>query len=95
MSTLFLSIAEGSKSRFNEAEELYQKYKLAGGDEVFNWDSKTPGLAVLFAQAASGLGANSTNWHREAERYFDRQINLQGRAFMTPGRRTLLLRGVA
>lgn len=55
---------------------------------MFNWDSKTPGLAVLFAQMAhssSSLGGNFSTWQAEAERYFDRIVNKQGPAYMTNG----------
>jgi len=85
MAALFLALAEGSPARYQEAASLYQQYKLSGQDPVFNWDSKTPGLAVLFAQiaqASSDWGADPSPWQSEAERYFD---NILQSGFLTPG----------
>lgn len=52
LATLFLSWAENSTALYREAAGLYDRSKLGGRNDVFNWDSKTPGLAVLFAQIA-------------------------------------------
>jgi hypothetical protein len=53
---------------------------------VFNWDSKTPGLAVLFSQLAqTGLGGNMSKWQAEAERYFDNIVNKKGPGYLTNG----------
>lgn len=56
---------------------------------MFNWDSKTPGIAVLFAQMedAGGMGGtgNLSVWRDEAERYFDHIVNGDGPAFLTKG----------
>jgi endoglucanase len=88
LSALFLSWAENSTARFQEAERYYQQYQLAGQNGVFNWDSKTPGLSVLFAQISqspTGIGNNLSSWQTEAERYFDRIVNQQGPSYLTPG----------
>jgi len=84
LAALFLAMAEGSPARYQEASSLYQQYKLGGQDTVFNWDSKTAGLAVLFAQMgqASGFGTDISSWQTEAERYFD---NILQSGFRTPG----------
>lgn len=76
MAALFLASAENSTTMFQQAESDYDKYGLGGYDGVFNWDSKTPGLAILFAQLAQGgLGGNLTRWQGEAERYLDNIVN--------------------
>ncbi|KAF5388139.1 hypothetical protein D9615_000265 [Tricholomella constricta] len=88
LAALLLSWATNSTSLFHDAEDYYQSFKLAGQNGVFNWDSKTPGLAVLFAQmtqSSSNLGGNLATWQDEAERYFDRIVNNQGPAHMTKG----------
>jgi endoglucanase len=90
LAALFLSWAENSPVLYQQAVAYYQQYKLAGADAVFNWDSKTPGLAVLFAQVAqspSGLGGNLSSWQTEAEVYFDRILNHKGLGYLTPGTR--------
>jgi endoglucanase len=88
IAALFLSLAENSTARYQEAENYYQRYQLSGQNGVFNWDSKTPGLPVLFAQIAqspAGIGANLSSWQTEAERYFDRIVNRQGPSYLTSG----------
>ena len=75
-----------STSLYQTAENYYKQYKLGGQNGVFNWDSKTPGLAVLFAQIAqssSGLGGNLENWQAEAERYFNNIVNSKSPARLT------------
>ncbi|KAF8974347.1 glycoside hydrolase family 9 protein [Flammula alnicola] len=86
IAALFLSYATGSSTTYQEAESYYTKYDLANSNRVFNWDSKTPGLAVLFAQvnqANSGLGGNFTAWREQAETYFDDIVNKKGPGFLT------------
>jgi endoglucanase len=88
IAALFLSVASNSSYLFNQAEQFYNQYKLAGQNGVFNWDSKTPGLAVLFAQITQGsygFGGNMTAYQLEAERYFDQIVNHKGPAYMTNG----------
>ncbi|KAG5637007.1 hypothetical protein H0H81_006107 [Sphagnurus paluster] len=87
MAALQLAWATNSTSLFQEAENYYNKFKLGGQNGAFNWDSKTPGLAVLFAQiiSSSDLGGNLASWKAEAERYFDHIINNQGPAYTTKG----------
>ncbi|KAG5648678.1 hypothetical protein DXG03_000024 [Asterophora parasitica] len=88
LAALLLSWATNSTSLYQDAENYYQQFKLAGNNGVFNWDSKTPGLAVLFAQmtqSSETLGGNLSSWQSEAERYFDRIVNKQGPAFLTEG----------
>ncbi|KAJ7047503.1 glycoside hydrolase family 9 protein [Mycena alexandri] len=81
IAALFLAWATSSSSYYQDAQHYFQQYKLTGQDGVFNWDSKTPGIYVLFAQiaqiaqASSGLGGNFTTWQTECERYFDGIVN--------------------
>ncbi|KAI0306950.1 family 9 glycosyl hydrolase [Multifurca ochricompacta] len=90
MAALLLSWATNSSDYYSQAESYYKQYSLGGTDFVFNWDSKTPGLVVLFAQLANaGAGAggsfagNLSGWQVEAERYFDRILNGGGPSFKT------------
>ncbi|SJL02072.1 related to Family 9 glycosyl hydrolase [Armillaria ostoyae] len=88
LAALFLAWATNSTTLYEQAENYYSSFGLSGQDGVFNWDSKTPGLAVLFAQIAqsgSSIGSNASGWQEEAERYFDGVINNDGRTFETRG----------
>ncbi|KAG6868459.1 hypothetical protein C0993_002597, partial [Termitomyces sp. T159_Od127] len=88
LAALLLSWATNSTSLYEQAENYYDMFKLSGQDGVFNWDSKTPGLAVLFAQISqsdSTIGGNFSMWRDEAERYFDRIVNKQGPGYLTRG----------
>ncbi|KAH9002361.1 family 9 glycosyl hydrolase [Lactarius hatsudake] len=88
MAALLLSWATNSSDYYSQAEGYYKQYSLGGTDSVFNWDSKTPGLAVLFAQLANAgatFAGNLSGWQAEAERYFDRIINGDGPSFKTKG----------
>jgi endoglucanase len=86
LAALFLASAENSSQRYEEAEGYYKQFELSGYDGVFNWDSKTPGLAVLFSQLAQvGLGGDMSKWQTEAERYFDNIVNKKGPGFLTSG----------
>ncbi|KAF8897403.1 Six-hairpin glycosidase-like protein [Infundibulicybe gibba] len=87
LSALFLSWATNSSTLFNQAETYYANFSLANQNGVLNWDSKTPALAVLFAQiarASSQIGRNLSSWQAEAERYLDQIVNKKGPAFLTP-----------
>ncbi len=88
LAALFLAWATNSTTLYQQAENYYSSFELSGQDGVFNWDSKTPGLAVLFAQIAqsgSSIGSNASEWQEEAERYFDGILNYDGRFFETRG----------
>ncbi|CAK5275709.1 unnamed protein product [Mycena citricolor] len=82
ISALFLAWANQSTAYFQEALGYYKQYQLAGQNSVFNWDSKTPGVFVLFSQIAqsslSSLAGNLGPWQTECERYFDYILNNQG-----------------
>lgn len=88
IAALFLARAKNSSDLFKEATDYYTKFNLANQDSVFNWDSKTPGIAVLFAQLSQSdvqLGDNLTRWQDVAEAYFDKLITFDGRAEQTAG----------
>ena len=90
MAALLLSWATNSSDYYSQAVGYYKQYSLGGTDSVFNWDSKTPGLAVLFAQlanAGAAFAGNLSSWQAEAERYFDRILNGGGPSFKTKGTR--------
>lgn len=88
ISALMLAWASNSSDRYEEAVGYWQDYGLSGQDQVFNWDSKGPGFAVLAAQLAlvePGLVGNLTGWQSEAESYFDTIVNGTGRSSQTDG----------
>ncbi|KAI0248718.1 glycoside hydrolase family 9 protein [Lactifluus subvellereus] len=88
MAALLLAWATDSSEFYSQAENYYKQYSLRGTNSVFNWDSKTPGLAVLFAQlanAGASFAGNFSGWQAEAERYFDRILNGGGPSFKTKG----------
>lgn len=90
IAALFLARAKNSSELFSQAESYYDEFDLGGQDAVFNWDSKTPGLAVLFAQlshpdAGLDIGGDFSEWQNEAEAYFDKIVANEGRAQRTPG----------
>lgn len=93
---LFLSVASNSSDAYAQAVDLYQHAKLKnqlkpGDDQVFNWDSKTPGAVVLGAQISRmypDLVAgtqNDANWTGDAETYFDAIVGGTGRSHLTDG----------
>lgn len=88
LAALFLAWATNSSDYYSQAETYYAQYSLSGKDATFNWDSKTPGLAVLFAQLANSgasYAGNLSGWQAESERYFDRMLNGGGNSFKTKG----------
>lgn len=85
IAALFLSYATGSQTFYQDAEAAYSKYNLGDSNNIFNWDSKTPGLAVLFSQvlqANPSLGGDYSVWRKRAEDYFDNVVN---NGFLTDG----------
>jgi len=82
MAALLLAWATNSSDYYSQAENFYNQYSLGGNDTVFNWDSKAPGLPVLFAQlanAGASFAGNLSGWQAESERYFDRILNGGGK----------------
>lgn len=89
ISALMLAWASNSSDRYEEAVGYWQDYGLSGQDQVFNWDSKGPGFAVLATQLSlvePGLVGNLTGWQSEAENYFDTIVNGTGRSSQTDGK---------
>jgi endoglucanase len=96
LAALSLAIATNSSRYYADAYRWYGRYRLSGSSLVYNWDSKTPAVYVLFVEAAranpglaqgAGLGVNLTGWQNEAENYFDRVISGRtSNTFRTPGK---------
>ncbi|EAU84918.1 9 glycosyl hydrolase [Coprinopsis cinerea okayama7 len=85
---LFLSWANRDSAHFADAEEYYTRYKLADYNRVFNWDSKVPGLSILYAQIAKSFpstGSNLSYWQEVAETYFDNIIDKKKPSTRTAG----------
>lgn len=84
VAALALAAATNSSAYYADAVAWYGKYALSGKALVWNWDSRSPALYVLFAEVAAarpgiaqaaGLQTNMTGWQAEAERYFDAIVN--------------------
>jgi endoglucanase len=93
MAALFLAWATNSSDYYVQAETYYNQYSLGGQNDVFNWDSKTPGLSVLFAQLANSgasFASNLSAWQTESERYFDHILNGGGPSYKTKGAKFFL-----
>lgn len=93
IAALFLSLANNLTDAYAQAVQVYQKQGLVGhlqGDAVFNWDEKTPGVAILGSQIAKAYpelaSGTQVSWKDDAETYLDRIVNGTSRAFMTPGK---------
>lgn len=87
IAALFLSWATNSSSLYQEAQSYYQTYNLSDYDGVFNWDTKTAGIPVLFAQIAQAnpTFGNTSTWQDQAEKYFDGVVYGDGEGYMTTG----------
>lgn len=88
IAALFLSWATDSTDHYVAAEDYWSRYELQDRYRVFNWDSKTPALPVLFAQIAKsrdGLDSNLTHWQGIAERYFDGVVAYKAPSYGTSG----------
>jgi len=94
IAALFLARATGSNTYYSEAESYYNRYSLRDSNRVFNWDSKTPGLAVLFSQilnTTADFSGNLSTWQKEAETYFDDVISGKAGGYLTRGVLVLVL----
>ncbi|CDO74619.1 Glycoside Hydrolase Family 9 protein [Trametes cinnabarina] len=100
IAALFLALTEtdsNATSYYADAVKWYYSGNLgqqlhAGDETVFNWDSKTPGIAVLAAQIVSAYpnvvsGSNATLgvWQSAVEGYFHGIVNGTGRSHLTNG----------
>ena len=97
IAALFLSWATNSPSLYEEAQSYYSQYSLSGYQGVFNWDTKTPGIPVLFAQIAQAnptLG-NISTWQDQAEMYFDVVVYGGGDGYTTAGMVSWFILGLA
>lgn len=92
---LALALATNDSSYYRDAYDYYVNFSLTSSHEVWNWDSKTPAVYVLFVEAAiarpglaegAGLDVNLTGWRTEAEGYFDKILNDdKRRGYLTRG----------
>lgn len=94
---LFLALAANSSSYYVQGVDDYSRFELSkqvtqGGDEqVFNWDSKAPGVAMLGAQISKAYpdlvssSSNTVNWTYDAEAYVEIVTGDRGRGFLTDG----------
>jgi len=80
LAALALALASNQSRYYADAYAFYQSFSLSGTHSVWNWDSKTPAIYVLFVEAATarpglaegaGLSVNLTGWQKETENYFD------------------------
>ncbi|OBZ76978.1 Endoglucanase E-4 [Grifola frondosa] len=104
MAALFLTLASDPSSGsgtastyYADAGAHYYAFDLGsqmqpGDEEVFNWDSATPGAVVLAAQLAHAYPSvvatsNATIgvWQDTAEAYFDAIVAGKGRGYLTGG----------
>jgi endoglucanase len=95
LAALSLALVTNSSTYYADAYRWYKNYSLSGTHAVWNWDSRTPALYVLFAEAATarpglatgaGLATNLTGWQYEAEGWFDKIINgTLKNAYLTDG----------
>ncbi|KAI0033793.1 glycoside hydrolase family 9 protein [Vararia minispora EC-137] len=82
IAALHLAQATNSTDMYQQGVNFYRQFSLTGSNQVFNWDSKTPGVYVLLsqlAQANSLFASNQSGWQAEAERYFDNIVNRQSK----------------
>jgi len=94
---LSLALATNESTYYADAYGYYVNYSLTNSHEVWNWDSKTPAVYLLFVESAlarpglaqgAGLDVNLTGWQTEAEGYLDRIVNGEKRrGFLTRGER--------
>jgi len=84
VAALALAAATNNSAYYADAVAWYTQYGLSGKQQVWNWDSRSPALYVLFAEvaaarpgiaAAAGMQVNMTGWQAEAERYLDAIVN--------------------
>lgn len=88
IAALFLSWATDSQDMFNQATAHWANYNLGGQSRVFNWDSKVPGLPILFTQvlrSSNNITGDNSNWQSQAEQYLDMIVQGRGPGRMTKG----------
>ncbi|KAF9451625.1 glycoside hydrolase family 9 protein [Macrolepiota fuliginosa MF-IS2] len=86
IAALLLSWATDSQDFHDQAAAHWTKYNLNEQDGVFNWDSKAPGVPILFTQvlqSSSSISGNLSEWQSIAEGYLDKIVGRR-----SPGRMT-------
>ncbi|KXN86389.1 Endoglucanase E-4 [Leucoagaricus sp. SymC.cos] len=88
IAALFLAWATDSQDFHDQAAAHWSKYKLDEQDGVFNWDSKGPGIPILFTQvleSSRSVTGNLSDWQSKAETYLDKIIERKSPGQMTKG----------
>lgn len=88
ISALFLSWATDSQDLFNQAVSYWTQYKLGDEEGVFNWDSKSVGIPVLFTQvlqSSTSVSGNIADWQSKAEDYLDKIVQRRSSGMITKG----------
>ena len=89
LAALFLAYADNSTVLFSQAQNWWDKYKLAVTGDL-GWDDKTPALPILFSQLLTlkpnlGTASDLTRWKKEAELALDSVVAANGPGYLTPG----------
>ncbi|CAG8796518.1 1195_t:CDS:2, partial [Gigaspora rosea] len=82
---LWLYRATNDTSYLDKAVNYFNTNSLSGLKKVFNWDEKSGGCYVLFAQLFQQSGQDSSKWKSEAERYLDGIVNQSSGCTLTNG----------
>ncbi|XP_006460205.1 hypothetical protein AGABI2DRAFT_150171 [Agaricus bisporus var. bisporus H97] len=88
IAALFLSWATDSQDLFNQAASYWTQYHLDDEEGVFNWDSKSAGIPILFTQvlqSTTSVSGNIADWHSKAEDYLDKIVQRRSSGMMTKG----------
>ncbi|KAF5364025.1 hypothetical protein D9756_000516 [Leucocoprinus leucothites] len=88
IAALLLAWATDSQDLHDQAVAHWSKYQVSSQDRVFNWDSKGPGIPILFTQvlrSSNSITGNISDWQTKAEVYFDEIVEDRGPGRMTPG----------
>lgn len=94
IAALFLAWATDSQDLHDQAVAHWMKYQVDSESRVFNWDSKGPGIPILFTQvlrSSGSIAGNLSNWQNKAEDYLDEIIEDRGQGRMTRGSSPLIL----
>ncbi|CAG8735225.1 15667_t:CDS:2, partial [Racocetra persica] len=82
---LWLYKATNDTSYLDKAVNYFNINSMSGSKKVFNWDEKSGGCYVLFAQLFQQSGQDSSRWKSEAERYLDGVVKQTSGCTLTNG----------
>lgn len=94
IAALLLAWATDSQDYHDQAVAFWSKYQVDSQDRVFNWDSKGPGIPILFTQilqSSRSINGNLSNWQSVAETYLDQIVQRSSPGKMTKGESTRFL----